>query len=109
MNTNKVSEGYFSADYSTAQTRFREAARGAGGSLHSLELAAKGPDGESLSIDIAWLGGEKPRRGHACPSEQAAPEKNVLSRGSGLARGGAGSRPRIVAASRRVVALRDNQ
>ena len=32
------------------------------GQLNSLELDAKGPEGENLSIDIAWFGAEQPRR-----------------------------------------------
>ena len=53
---------YFSPDYFTAQTRFREAVRRAGGRLETLDLDAKGPGGEILSIDVGWFGTEKPRR-----------------------------------------------
>ena len=53
---------YFSPDYVTARGRFREAAEQAGGRLTSLELAARGPGGEDLTIDIAWFGAERPRR-----------------------------------------------
>ena len=52
---------YFSIDYVTARGRFREAAALAGGRLTALELAAKGPHGEDLTIDIAWFGPERPR------------------------------------------------
>src|SRR5438876_363535 len=60
-NRSEVS-AYFSADYTTARTRFREGVKNAGGRLESLELEAKGPNGERLSIDIAWFGSEKPKR-----------------------------------------------
>lgn len=46
----------FSRDYVVARERFRAAARAAGASLHVLPLDATGPDGGSLTIDIAWLG-----------------------------------------------------
>jgi hypothetical protein len=42
--------------------RFREAGRRAGATLHELPLAATGPAGESLAIDVAWLGARAPRR-----------------------------------------------
>jgi hypothetical protein len=54
--------GHFSSDYATACARFREAAASAGARLESISLAAKGPAGESLGIDVAWLGAEQPRR-----------------------------------------------
>lgn len=54
--------GYFSPDYTTARNRFRMAAQHAGAALDALPLAAPGPRGETLSIDIAWLGAERPRR-----------------------------------------------
>jgi Protein of unknown function (DUF2817) len=53
---------YFSRDYATARTRFRGAVKNAGGRLEPLELEAKGPNGELLTIDIAWFGSGKPRR-----------------------------------------------
>jgi hypothetical protein len=55
-------ESFFSPDYRTARDRFRAAATAAGAALHALDLTAKGPDGERLSIDIAWLGASKPER-----------------------------------------------
>jgi hypothetical protein len=55
-------ESLFSQDYTTARERFRDAASGAGAALHTLGLAAEGPRGERLSIDIAWLGAPEPRR-----------------------------------------------
>jgi len=53
---------YFSRDYFTARDRFRESARRAGGILHTLPITAKGPEGEALTIDIAWFGAASPRR-----------------------------------------------
>lgn len=53
---------YFSADLATAQTRFRDKVAQAGGGLHTLGLAARGPEGRPLFIDIAWFGAERPRR-----------------------------------------------
>ncbi len=56
------SESYFSPDYETARGRFRLAAVSAGGAAHAIALPARGPHGEPLSIDIAWLGSASPRR-----------------------------------------------
>jgi hypothetical protein len=55
-------EDYFSPDYDTARGRFRAAATAAGAALHSIALPAQGPRGESLFIDVAWLGAPRPRR-----------------------------------------------
>jgi hypothetical protein len=55
-------EALFSPDYETARERFREAASRAGAALHTIGLAAEGPRGEALSIDLAWLGAAGPRR-----------------------------------------------
>jgi hypothetical protein len=55
-------ELYFSADYRTAQSRFRAILAEHGGRLDSLVLAAKGPRGEDLAIDIGWFGASNPRR-----------------------------------------------
>jgi hypothetical protein len=49
-------ERFFAPDYATARERFRAAARRIGAGLHALPLAAAGPIGETLTIDIAWLG-----------------------------------------------------
>lgn len=46
---------YFSPDYATARARFRESLKNAGGRLDPLELEAKDPSGERLTIDIACL------------------------------------------------------
>ena len=55
-------EQYFSPDYATARNRFRTAANRAHAECHALALRARGPLGEALSIDIAWLGNREPRR-----------------------------------------------
>lgn len=52
---------YFSPDYAAARERFRASARVAGAAPDVLELAARGPSGETLTIDIAWLGAQHPR------------------------------------------------
>jgi hypothetical protein len=48
--------------YVEARTRFREAAGAAGAELITLELDARGPDGEGLAVDIAWFGASHPKR-----------------------------------------------
>jgi hypothetical protein len=47
---------FFSADYEQARERFRRQAAIAGARLWALALDARGPVGEDLSIDVAWLG-----------------------------------------------------
>lgn len=54
--------GLFSPDYAAARTRFHAAALRAGATLDTLPLAARGPHGELLATDIAWLGARRPRR-----------------------------------------------
>lgn len=61
-NGPSASTTFFSPDYVSARAQFREKVKAAGGRLEPLELGAKGPNGESLTIDIAWFGPEKPRR-----------------------------------------------
>jgi hypothetical protein len=58
--TPPLSTALFPATYVEARKRFITAARAAGGSLHSLPIAARGPNDEMLSIDIAVLGDERP-------------------------------------------------
>lgn len=53
---------FFSPDYRTARQRFCAAARAAGAALDTLPLAAKGPHGDELAIDVAWFGERHPRR-----------------------------------------------
>src|SRR3954470_21464543 len=57
-----MSNETFSPDYVTARSRFREKTVLAGGRLELLELGAKGPLEEDLTIDIAWFGSKTPRR-----------------------------------------------
>ena len=47
---------YFTKDYFEARQRFREAAEAADASLESLPCPAKGPGGEELTTEVAWLG-----------------------------------------------------
>jgi len=53
---------YFSADYLTARSRFRDAVLKTGGRLDSLALRARGPAGDPLTIDAGWFGTDHPRR-----------------------------------------------
>jgi hypothetical protein len=46
----------FSATYSEARVRFREAVSDAGGALEAIANPNKGPDGGDLSTDVAWFG-----------------------------------------------------
>ena len=57
-----IAEDYYSADYAAARARFRDKAEAAGATLHAIALPAKGPRGEALAIDIAWLGTTHPQR-----------------------------------------------
>jgi Protein of unknown function (DUF2817) len=52
----------FAGDYVTARLRFREAAARAGCLLLSYPLAARGPQGEELAIDVALLPAQQARR-----------------------------------------------
>jgi len=47
---------YFSADYAAARQRFAEAAGQAGAKLFAYRHPAQGPDGGTLTTDVAWLG-----------------------------------------------------
>ena len=53
---------HFSPDYVTARSRFRRAVESSGGRLRVLNLNARGPAGEDLTIDIGWFGNPAPRR-----------------------------------------------
>ncbi len=53
---------YFSPDLTTAQRRFRAAVAAHKGRLDVLTLAARGPQGEELTIDIGWFGAADPQR-----------------------------------------------
>jgi hypothetical protein len=52
----------FSPDYGAARARFRSAALALGCHTEELSIAAPGPEGEELTIDMARLGSERPRR-----------------------------------------------
>lgn len=47
---------YFSADYFAARTAFRAAVERSGGSWQAVPIAARGPNDEDLTIDVASLG-----------------------------------------------------
>ena len=49
-------EDCFSADYATARRKFVEAASAAGAVTESLAHPGKGPAGEALTMDVAWIG-----------------------------------------------------
>lgn len=51
----------FSDDYFIARKRFIEAGRSAGAAMDQITLTARGPKGEILTIDIAWLGSRTPK------------------------------------------------
>ena len=46
----------FAADYGEARDKFLSAARLAGAITHRYDNPTKGPKGEALSTDVAWLG-----------------------------------------------------
>jgi hypothetical protein len=52
----------FSPDYFRARDQFRQAAEAVGARLEKHAIAARGPSGEELTIDVALLGSEAPRR-----------------------------------------------
>jgi hypothetical protein len=54
--------GHFSSSYDEARSRFRQLLQKAGGRLHVLDLTARGPSGENLTIDIGWFGAESPEK-----------------------------------------------
>lgn len=51
---------HFAADFLTARERFKRAAGERGARLQSYPIDAPGPDGETLSIDIAYFGDPAP-------------------------------------------------
>jgi len=53
---------YFSPDFVTARSRFREAVAGQHGRLDILKPGSRGPGGEDLTIDIGWFGALSPNR-----------------------------------------------
>ena len=52
----------FAVDYSDARSKFIDAAELAGAGLASYENPNKGPHGEDLSVDTAWLGTNEARK-----------------------------------------------
>jgi hypothetical protein len=55
------SSSYFSEDYFIARKRFIESGRSAGAVMDQLPITERGPKGELLTIDIAWLGSQTPK------------------------------------------------
>lgn len=53
---------WFSSDYLESRRRFRELATAAGAHQEALEIGVDGPDGASLTIDMAWLGPRDAKR-----------------------------------------------
>ena len=51
-----VGAEYFAEDYAGARSMFRGLAQSAGAPLEEYGLSEKGPRGEALTTDIAWLG-----------------------------------------------------
>ncbi len=54
--------GYFSDTYVVARDMFRAAAREAGADLEVHQNPTRGPDGERLTTDVAYLGADDPAR-----------------------------------------------
>lgn len=53
---------YFSPDYVTARQRFLDAAESAGAAVTTLPISVRGPYDEVLSIDVAYLGADEPKK-----------------------------------------------
>ncbi len=53
---------HFSEDYLASRRRFRELAPGLGAQMEAHPLRATGPDGEPLTIDVAWFGPRDAKR-----------------------------------------------
>lgn len=51
---------FFSPDYASARARFLEACAAAGAEHEALALDARGPGGEPLATDLAWVGPRAP-------------------------------------------------
>ena len=52
----------FSPTYAVARQRFRHAARAVGAALEGIPLPGRGPDGETLAVDVATVGASRPAR-----------------------------------------------
>jgi uncharacterized protein DUF2817 len=61
MLTDRQHHNFYGSFFS-ARTAFRELVENTGGRLDGLPLDARGPQGETLGIDIAWFGTAQPRR-----------------------------------------------
>jgi hypothetical protein len=57
-----IDSGHFSEGYAEARRRFLAAAEARGARVASRPIAARGPRGEELALDTAWLGPEAPER-----------------------------------------------
>ena len=62
MPPDPASEARFSPDYATARERFLTAAEGRAARVASHPIEARGPKGEELAVDTAYLGPEAPER-----------------------------------------------
>ena len=60
MHTSQV-DRYFAPSYRDARQRFRDAAVSVGAALERVPLTCRGPDDGTLTIDIAWIGSQRPR------------------------------------------------
>lgn len=58
----EAASNVFPQNFDLARTGFRHRVRVTGGTLHSIGITAKGPNGEELTIDVAWFGAEAPAR-----------------------------------------------
>ena len=52
---------YFAPSYTEARRRFREVSASRGAALDTLPLTCRGPDNDTLTIEIAWIGSQTPR------------------------------------------------
>jgi len=53
---------YFSSTYAEARSKFWDAGEAAGARMNSHQNPASGPNGETLTTDLAWFGPEHPER-----------------------------------------------
>jgi predicted deacylase len=53
---------YFSSTYAEARSKFWDAGEAAGARMNSHQNPASGPDGGTLTTDLAWFGPERPER-----------------------------------------------
>ena len=62
MDTLAAARTCFSGDYAESRRRFRRAAKARGAELRSYPNPHRGPLGESLATDCAWLGPRNAKR-----------------------------------------------